>query len=116
MQGFRFVRIVSPCPTGWKSEPAESIELLRLAVDSGLYPLTEQKPSIIILGSDSAEMFVHCQRLDYRLSVEEHHRRPYCFGARDEIATGKQGIFYDYKRGLDPVHFGFPEDGGHLPE
>jgi len=39
--GFRFIHILSPCPTGWKSEPAHGIELIRLAVRSGLYPVYE---------------------------------------------------------------------------
>jgi len=39
MRGFRFLHILSPCPTGWKSEPADGIELVRLAVRSGLYPV-----------------------------------------------------------------------------
>ncbi len=39
--GFRFLHILSPCPTGWKSEPAQSIELVRLAVTSGLYPVCQ---------------------------------------------------------------------------
>ncbi len=39
--GFRFLHILSPCPTGWKSEPAHSVELVRLAVRSGLYPVLE---------------------------------------------------------------------------
>jgi pyruvate ferredoxin oxidoreductase beta subunit/2-oxoisovalerate ferredoxin oxidoreductase beta subunit len=39
--GFRFVHILSPCPTGWKSEPADGVELVRLAVRSGLYPVCE---------------------------------------------------------------------------
>ena len=40
-RGFRFLHILSPCPTGWKSEPAEGIELVRLAVACGLYPVLE---------------------------------------------------------------------------
>jgi len=28
-------------PTGWKSEPSEGIELVRLAVKAGLYPVYE---------------------------------------------------------------------------
>jgi len=40
-RGFRFLHVLSPCPTGWKSEPAEGIELVRLAVRSGLYPVLE---------------------------------------------------------------------------
>jgi pyruvate/2-oxoacid:ferredoxin oxidoreductase beta subunit len=41
LKGFRFLHILSPCPTGWKSEPSEGIELLRLAVRSGLYAVYE---------------------------------------------------------------------------
>ncbi len=41
LPGFRFLHVLSPCPTGWKSEPALGIELVRLAVRSGLYPVVE---------------------------------------------------------------------------
>jgi len=41
MRGMRFLLMHSPCPTGWKSEPEESIELVRVAVASGLFPLYE---------------------------------------------------------------------------
>jgi pyruvate ferredoxin oxidoreductase beta subunit/2-oxoisovalerate ferredoxin oxidoreductase beta subunit len=46
-RGFRFIHILSPCPTGWKSEPSEGIKLIRCAVDSGLYPVIE-----IVNGTD----------------------------------------------------------------
>jgi pyruvate ferredoxin oxidoreductase beta subunit/2-oxoisovalerate ferredoxin oxidoreductase beta subunit len=39
--GTRFLLMHSPCPTGWKSEPADSVELVRLAVASGLFSLYE---------------------------------------------------------------------------
>ncbi len=41
VRGFRFLLIHSPCPTGWKSDPEESVELDRLAVSTGLFPLYE---------------------------------------------------------------------------
>ena len=41
MPGMRFLLMHSPCPTGWKSEPADSIELVRIAVASGLFPVYE---------------------------------------------------------------------------
>jgi pyruvate ferredoxin oxidoreductase beta subunit/2-oxoisovalerate ferredoxin oxidoreductase beta subunit len=41
MRGFRFLHVLSPCPTGWKSEPAEGIELVRLAIRAGLFPIFE---------------------------------------------------------------------------
>jgi pyruvate ferredoxin oxidoreductase beta subunit/2-oxoisovalerate ferredoxin oxidoreductase beta subunit len=40
-RGFRFLHLLAPCPTGWKSEPSEGIELVRWAVQSGLYPVLE---------------------------------------------------------------------------
>jgi len=40
-RGFRFLHILSPCPTGWKSEPADGVELVRLAVRAGLYQVFE---------------------------------------------------------------------------
>ena len=39
--GMRFLLMHSPCPTGWKSEPGDSVELVRIAVASGLFPLYE---------------------------------------------------------------------------
>jgi pyruvate ferredoxin oxidoreductase beta subunit/2-oxoisovalerate ferredoxin oxidoreductase beta subunit len=41
LKGFRFLLVLAPCPTGWKSEPAQGIELVRLAVRSGLFPVFE---------------------------------------------------------------------------
>jgi pyruvate ferredoxin oxidoreductase beta subunit len=39
--GMRFLLMHSPCPIGWKSEPADSVELVRFAVSSGLFPVYE---------------------------------------------------------------------------
>lgn len=33
--------MLSPCPTGWKSEPDQSIALIRAAVGCGLFPVYE---------------------------------------------------------------------------
>lgn len=41
MTGFRFLLAHSPCPTGWKSEPSQTVQLVRDAVNSGLFPLYE---------------------------------------------------------------------------
>ena len=41
IEGTRFLLIHSPCPTGWKSEPEDSIDLVRIAVASGLFPVYE---------------------------------------------------------------------------
>jgi pyruvate/2-oxoacid:ferredoxin oxidoreductase beta subunit len=40
-KGFRFLLMLSPCPTGWKSEPGDSVDLIMTAVRCGLFPLYE---------------------------------------------------------------------------
>ena len=46
LDGFRFFLVHAPCPTGWKTEPAESVELVRLAVRSGVFPLYEVRGGV----------------------------------------------------------------------
>lgn len=41
MKGFKFLLMLSPCPTGWKSEPEESVDLIRRAVGCGMFPVYE---------------------------------------------------------------------------
>jgi len=41
IRGAKFIHILSPCPPGWKSEPAQTIKLSRLAVQSKIFPLYE---------------------------------------------------------------------------
>lgn len=41
LRGFKFLLMLSPCPTGWKSEPEESVDLISCAVRCGLFPLYE---------------------------------------------------------------------------
>ena len=73
IRGMRFLLLHSPCPTGWKSEPADSVKLVRLAVASGLFPLYEvfdgatYRITVEPDGTDPAEYF-HRQR---RFDVEE---------------------------------------------
>lgn len=39
--GPRFLHVFAPCPPGWKFTSSETIEIGRLATDSGLFPLYE---------------------------------------------------------------------------
>jgi len=41
IRGPKFLQIHVVCPLGWKSDPAKSAELARLAFETGLYPLYE---------------------------------------------------------------------------
>lgn len=41
IHGARYIHIHVPCPLGWKADPAQTIKVARLAVESGLFPLFE---------------------------------------------------------------------------
>lgn len=41
MKGFRFLHVFSPCIPNWKIEPAKTVEIAHLAVDTGVFPLYE---------------------------------------------------------------------------
>lgn len=39
--GFKMLIIQTPCPVGWRYDPAKTIEIARLSVQSGIWPLYE---------------------------------------------------------------------------
>ena len=41
VEGFKMLIIQSPCPVGWRYDPAKTIEIARLGVQSGVWPLYE---------------------------------------------------------------------------
>lgn len=41
IKGPKLIIALSPCPTGWGYEPSQSVEIGRLAVKSGIWPLKE---------------------------------------------------------------------------
>jgi pyruvate/2-oxoacid:ferredoxin oxidoreductase beta subunit len=41
IRGFRFLHVLSPCPTGWRADPSQTVHLARLAVRCRIFPLYE---------------------------------------------------------------------------
>jgi pyruvate/2-oxoacid:ferredoxin oxidoreductase beta subunit len=41
MKGFRYIQVFAPCPTGWRYDTAKTIEVARLAVETGMWTLYE---------------------------------------------------------------------------
>lgn len=82
IKGMRFLLIHSPCPTGWKSEPEDSIDLVRIAVASGLFPVYEvfdgarYRISIKPDGTDPADYFHRQRRFkDDEIDLAETRRK-----------------------------------------
>ena len=40
-RGTKFIHVLAPCPTGWKSRPEDAVKLARLAVQTSYFPLYE---------------------------------------------------------------------------
>jgi pyruvate ferredoxin oxidoreductase beta subunit/2-oxoisovalerate ferredoxin oxidoreductase beta subunit len=81
--GFRFLHVLSPCPTGWKSEPALGMELVRLAVRSGLFPVLEifdGRRYVINIEPDfsdeALDMYLSLQRRFQKSGISAEELRP----------------------------------------
>lgn len=61
IRGPKYFQIHCPCPLGWQHDTSRSIEIARLAVNTGLYPLYEV---------ESGELRV--QKIPKRVPVEEY--------------------------------------------
>jgi len=48
MQGARYIHIHVPCPLGWGSDPALTMKVARMAVESGLFPLFEARWGTVV--------------------------------------------------------------------
>ena len=82
-KGFRFLHVLSPCPTGWKSEPALGLELVRLAVRSGLFPVYEifdGKRHVVNIEPDFSDealnMYLTLQRRFQKSGLDASDLRP----------------------------------------
>ena len=62
MKGPRLIIALSPCPTGWEFDPAHTVEIGRLAVHTGVWPLKECENGKV----------VHTKLPAQRLPVEEY--------------------------------------------
>ncbi|MFX0148448.1 MAG: thiamine pyrophosphate-dependent enzyme, partial [Candidatus Hodarchaeota archaeon] len=51
--GPKYIHILAPCPPGWNYDPKNSIELGRLAVQTGFWPLYEVIEGKFMLSKDS---------------------------------------------------------------
>jgi pyruvate ferredoxin oxidoreductase beta subunit len=47
LKGPKFLHILCPCPLGWRSETDKSVEIAKLAVESGFWPLVEYENGVL---------------------------------------------------------------------
>jgi len=72
MKGFRYLHLLSPCPPGWRFDASKTIELAKLAVDTGIWPLMEYEKGVLKLTGPSAMLVNKARRkpLDEYLNLQ----------------------------------------------
>lgn len=70
MDGFRFIQAFDPCPEGWKFPAEKTIEISKMAVDTGMFPLAESEHGDIQLTKKvhDREPFAEYLKLQNRFS------------------------------------------------
>jgi pyruvate ferredoxin oxidoreductase beta subunit len=48
VRGPRLIHALAPCPTGWDFDPRDTVEIGRLAVRSGIFPLKEYVDGAVV--------------------------------------------------------------------
>ena len=79
--GSRYIHIHVPCPLGWGSDPADTIKVARMAVESGLFPLFEAEHGA----------YTGRYKLRHRVPVEDYlklqKRFAHLFGTPPDVRT-----------------------------
>jgi pyruvate ferredoxin oxidoreductase beta subunit len=74
ISGFRFIELLAPCPVEWGFDASNTIEISRLAVETGFWPLYEVENGSVSVTKrpsrlESVERFFELQK-GFRLSVD----------------------------------------------
>ncbi len=48
LKGAKFLHIFAPCPLGWRYDPSLSIEVAKMAVETGFWPIVEYENGVLI--------------------------------------------------------------------
>ncbi|MHA2000708.1 MAG: thiamine pyrophosphate-dependent enzyme [Promethearchaeota archaeon] len=73
-QGVRYIEILSSCPPGWGFKTSESIEMARLGVQTGYWPLFERIDGKLIISKPSKRYLDKSKRKDIRLYLKRQAR------------------------------------------
>jgi len=84
LKGPRLILVLAPCPTGWEFDPQESIEIGRLAVRTGIWPLKEY------FGGEVVHTRVPSPRLPVEKYLEKQGRFKHLFAPeRNAVLLGE---------------------------
>jgi len=74
IRGTKYLHILVPCPPGWRTDPAMSIELGRLAVQTGVWTLFEIEKGVFSLSAPSNPLLERSKRKPVQLYLGKQGR------------------------------------------
>ncbi|MBE9529092.1 MAG: pyruvate synthase, partial [Proteobacteria bacterium] len=97
-KGPKLILALSPCPVGWGYDPKESVEIGKLAVKTGIWPLKEYIGGCV----------VHTKIPQKRLPVEEYLKRQGRFAHLFEPVKN-EALLSEIQAGVDAYWKGIEE-------
>ncbi len=95
-QGVRYIHIFSPCPPGWGYKTEETIEMGRLANQTGLWPLFEKIHGKLSISPASARYMQKENRRDLREYLGKQER--FSQIKEEQIVAWEKHIDYTWKK------------------
>lgn len=62
IKGFKYIHLHAPCPTGWRFDPSETVEIAKLAVETGMWILFEAERGKITISPASKPYIERARR------------------------------------------------------
>jgi pyruvate ferredoxin oxidoreductase beta subunit/2-oxoisovalerate ferredoxin oxidoreductase beta subunit len=51
-KGFRYLHVLAPCPVGWRAESDRTIDLAKMAVETGIFTLMEYEDGVFTINRE----------------------------------------------------------------
>jgi pyruvate ferredoxin oxidoreductase beta subunit len=94
IEGYRFILIDAPCPTGWNSDPALTPELGELSVKTGYFPLLEIENGKLTFSKRGIKYRDPANRLPVEEYLEKQGR--FKAMAKEQIEILKADLQYEW--------------------
>ena len=95
MEGFRFILIDAACPTGWNADPSYSVELGKLAVKTGYFPLWEYENGKLTFSRPTERILAPEKRTDIKEYLKYQGRFKDLTKHEDMISMLRNDIQYE---------------------
>jgi pyruvate ferredoxin oxidoreductase beta subunit len=88
LRGARYLHVLVPCPLGWGSAPSDTIELARLAHETGVFPVFEARDGTVT----SVSPIRHRQPVEAYLSRQRRYAHLFTDPPRTEVIAHIQAM------------------------